>query len=54
MESKIRVTVKLEGKAARELREIRKKLGFTRNETVIAYMIRKALDAECDLYNIRR
>ena len=54
MESKIRVTLEFKGEEARQFRAIRKKLGLKRNHTVVVYMIRKAIDAECDLFNIRR
>ena len=54
MESKIRVTVQFEGEEARVFREVRKKLGYKRDQSAAVHMLHKALDAECDLYNIRR
>jgi len=54
MESKIRVTVQFEGEEARLFREVRRRLCFTRNQSVGAFLIGKALNAEADLFKIRR
>jgi hypothetical protein len=53
-ESKIRVSVEFEGNAARIFREVKKKTGYKWNQSLVADMMRKALEAERDLYHIRR
>jgi len=53
-ERKIQVTVEIKGDIARQFIEIRKILGYKRNQTLAAYILRKGIEAERDLFQIPR